>query len=223
MTDNDKRRRTIFDKYSANLSFLIEYGLLNIELKYDRVYICPLCKEQFPIDALNQSLKNPLTLEDAPPKSLGGKANILTCKRCNNYCGQKIDYHLTERMKELDNAQFVPKVKFNAHFEIDGVFVQGNIRVEKDGVITAIHNKKTNHPSKLENYIKGILPAKITNIIFAKTVVDPLILQIALLKTGFLLAFEKYGYCFILGENYDLIREQIRKPETEIYPTKFWF
>lgn len=42
--------------------------------------------------------ENPLTLEDAPPKSLGGKAHVLTCKECNNKAGQKIDYHLTERM-----------------------------------------------------------------------------------------------------------------------------
>lgn len=223
MTDGDKKRRSIFDKYSANLNLLIKHGLVNITLQYDRVYICPLCKEQFPIEALDQKGRNPLTLEDAPPKSLGGKANILTCKACNNFCGQKIDYHLTERMKELDNSKFVPKVKFNANFELDGILVQGTICVEEDGVITAIHNEKTNHPSKLETYIKKILPNKITNIIFTKTVVDPFIMQMALLKVGFLLAFEKYGYSFILHENYDKIRKQLRNPETKIYPTKFWF
>src|SRR5690348_1297897 len=125
MTEGDKRRKNIFDRYSANLRLLIDNGILKgVTLNYDETYICPVCKEQFSIKSLDQKSKNPLTLEDAPPKSLGGKANVLTCKSCNNSCGQKIDYHLTERMRELDRSLFLPKSEFNAKFEHNGTMVQ---------------------------------------------------------------------------------------------------
>lgn len=224
MTDGDKRRKILFDRYSENLKFLVDQGIVTgITLKYDKAYICPVCKEQFPESALNQNIKNPLTLEDAPPKSLGGKANILTCKDCNNSCGHKIDYHLTERMRELDHSQFLPKTEFNAKFERNGTMVHGTIRIEEDGTMTAIHKNKNNHPSKLESFIKSIVPKKLINLTFLRTQVDSFKLQLALLKTGFLLTFSKYGYAFILNETYDIIRKQLLNPDTEIYPTDFWF
>lgn len=224
MTDGDKRRRAIFDKFADNLKLLVDEGILQgITPKFDRTYICPICKNHFSVDALDQSIANPLTLEDAPPKSLGGKANILTCKTCNNSCGQKIDYHLTERMRELDRSQFLPKTEFNAKFEQNGTVVQGTIRIEEDGKITAIHKNKTNHPSILSTFIKSVLPDRIINLTFLKTQVDPFRLQLALLKSGFLLTFSKYGYAFILNAPYDRIRQQLRNPEEQIYPTEFWF
>lgn len=163
MTDGERRRLAIFRRYADNLKLLASEGLLpDLELKYDETYICPVCTNQFSVEALNQKVINPLTLEDAPPKSLGGKADILTCRNCNNSCGQKIDHHLSERMRELDNAQFLPKVQFNAKFEHNGKQVQGTIRIEEDGTITAIHKKKTNEPSKLENFIKALIPKAVS-------------------------------------------------------------
>ncbi|MDD4438113.1 MAG: HNH endonuclease [Tissierellia bacterium] len=46
-------------------------------------------------------------MEDAPPKSLGGKANTLTCKTCNSKCGHEIDFHLTERLLEIDTSVLI--------------------------------------------------------------------------------------------------------------------
>jgi len=85
MTDGEKKRKFIFDRYSENLLFLKSKNIIDIELKYDKTYICPLCLDQFSETALDQTIENPLSLEDAPPKSLGGKAKILTCKKCNNH------------------------------------------------------------------------------------------------------------------------------------------
>lgn len=224
MTEGDKKRKAIFDKFSDNLKLLVDNGLLpDITPKFERTYICPICLAHFSVEALDQTIKNPLTLEDAPPKSLGGKANSLTCKSCNNHCGQTIDYHLTERMRELDRSQFLPKTEFNAKFEHNGTTVQGTIRIEEDGKITAIHKNKTNHPTKLQTFIKNVLPDRIINLTFLKTPVDSFKLQLALLKAGFLMTFSKYGYSFILNPTYDRIRQQLLNPEEKIYPTEFWF
>lgn len=224
MTEANRRRRGLFHKYSENLHLLESKGLLkDIVLQYDQTYICPICTEHFMIGDLSQHSRNPLTLEDVPPKVLGGKANVLTCKRCNNFCGRHIDHHLSKRMIELDRSEFLPETTFNTQFETDGVIVQGQIRIEKDGQILAVHKEKQNNPALLEGYLKKVLPKTIINLVFRDQRIDPRKIQIALLKIAYLMAFEKYGYAFILKPAYDKIRLQILNPDQDFYPLDFWF
>ncbi|RZJ76749.1 MAG: hypothetical protein EOO45_01165 [Flavobacterium sp.] len=223
MTDNDNKRLGIFKKYTAHLQFLRDNGLLATELKYDETYICPVCLRQFNEEALVQTSENPLTLEDAPPKSLGGKANVLTCRECNNIAGQKIDWHLTSRMNELDQYGFVPGVEFYPEFDNDGLIVQGAIKVSEAGDITAKHAKKKNDPGKLTKYVAATGAEDLINIKFRDSKVDIFRLQLALLKVAYLLTFEKFGYSFLLHDVYDRLREQLRTPEVQIYPAESWF
>ena len=203
--------------------FLKSKGIIDIELKYERTYICPICLDQFAESALDQKIENPLSLEDAPPKSLGGKAKILTCKKCNNTCGHEIDKHLTERMQELDNHKFMTNTEFTAKFEINGNTVQGKISIDENGTMTAYHMNKNNNPIKLKDYIKTAKKDTVINLQIDKKQVNPINLQIALLKTGYLLTFEKYGYSLILDNSYQRIRNQLRNPLEIIYPLDFWF
>ncbi len=53
--------------------------------------------------------------------------------------------------------------------------------------------------------------------------VDPKKLQLALLKSGYLLIFRLFGYNFILDPAYNVIREQLLNPEKDLYPLDFWF
>jgi hypothetical protein len=223
MTDREKKRKLIFDRYAEHLLFLKREKIIDIELKYAKTYICPICLDHFPAAALDQSIENPLSLEDAPPKSLGGKANILTCKKCNNTCGYEIDKHLTERMQELDHHKFLPNIEFLAKFEIDGNTIQGKISIDENGTLTAYHMDKNNNPIKLKDYINNAKKDTIINLQIEKKKVNPLNLQLALLKTGYLLTFEKFGYSFILDNSYERIRQQLRKPFELIYPLDFWF
>ncbi len=222
MTDREKKRKVIFDKYSENLHFLKNNNIIDIELNYKRTYICPICLNQFSETALNQILENPLTLEDAPPKSLGGKANILTCKKCNNTCGHEIDKHLTERMQELDHHKLLPNIEFTAKFEIDGNTIQGKISIDDNGKMIAYHINKNNNPVKLKGYIKDVKNDKVINLKIDKKQVNPINLQIALLKTGYLLIFEKFGYSLIFNNTYNRVRKQLTNPSEIIYPLDFW-
>ncbi|WP_394368459.1 HNH endonuclease [Adhaeribacter radiodurans] len=79
-----------------------------MELPFSKTYICPICLIKFSEEALSEKVKNNLTLEDAPPKSLGGSQIALTCKKCNNTCGHKVDFHLSVRLRELDERAFKP-------------------------------------------------------------------------------------------------------------------
>ncbi|MBU2947201.1 HNH endonuclease [Zobellia uliginosa] len=216
MTKGDKKRQKIFEKYRDNLNLLIENSLIE-ETK--ELFICPICLEKH----ADITSDNPLTLEDAPPKSLGGKANTLTCKKCNNTCGHQIDFHLTERLRELDNAKFPNNSETKVRIKIGNETFNGKIKVENDGTMKMFHSKKNNHPEKLEEEMVELKAGTIVDLNFLKSRVIPEKLEYAILKSAYLLAFEKFGYSLILDKNFNIIREQLLNPEERLYPSGFWF
>ena len=216
MSKGQEKRQLIFEKYITNRNLLIDNKLIDGERD---IYICPICtKHHKVIDS-----ENSLTLEDAPPKSLGGKANTLTCKSCNNTCGHNIDFHLTERLRELDNAKFLPNTDTKVKIKIGEEVFNGNISIDENGKMTMTHSKKNNHPIKLEEKMIGLKNGDVVDLNFLKTRVIPEKLEYALLKTGYLLAFEKFGNSMIFNECFNIVREQLINPEKRIYPEKFWF
>lgn len=220
MTDGEKKRRAIFDKYATNLKLAAEIGIVDVSYVKKDMYICPLCLEEFssPEDA-----ETSLTLEDAPPKSLGGKAHVLTCKRCNNDAGRKIDFHLAERLQEIEAHKFLPGSELKGLVNIGGETFRVTIKVDEEGVMTAEHSYKNNHPERLDAAMKLIRKGNKLNLDYLKSRVIPEKLEYALLKTGFMLAFKMFGYSLMLDTCYGQIRDQIRNPEAQIYPSGFWF
>ncbi|SFZ94905.1 HNH endonuclease [Flaviramulus basaltis] len=222
MASSKKKRETLFNQFSGQLSSLALEGLLDFELKYERTFICPVCMKQFSEDALDTTKENFLTLEDAPPKSLGGTANSLSCKKCNNEFGHQIDYHLTEYLNEIDLHSFLPNTGSKATVTHKEIKVQGTVNVNENGKMTITHLKKVNKPGTLKEYVSKTGDGDITNIQFPATRVEYKKFEIALLKSAYFMAFEKYGYPLILSKTFDVIREQLNNPEKEIYPIGFW-
>lgn len=221
----EKKREALFEKYANNLSLLKENGFIDIDVPIDSsIYICPICLDHFTKDDLDQNVKNPLSLEDAPPKSLGGSQIILTCERCNNGLGSDIDWHLTERLKELEFKDKIPGSEQLGTFHIDDLITNGKIVVDNDGTTKAVHPKKMNNPEKLDKFI-GIIRTRKKHPLFRHkpSRIDPKKIQIALIKNAYLLMFEKFGYAIILNDEYNRVREQLLKPEKDIYPLNCWF
>lgn len=216
MSKGENRRKAIFEKFKDNLNLLIDNGFVTCQKD---VYLCPICLQ--PHQDLNSN--DPLTLEDVPPKSLGGSANTLTCKSCNNTAGYKIDFHLTERLREIDNGKLTPGTETSVKVNIDGEIFQGEITVADDGTMKMFHSKKNNHPEKLEKKMKQVKGGKTINMDFLKSRVIPENLEYALLKTGYLMMFEKFGYSLLLNDCFEIVRQQLRNPEERIYPEGFWF
>jgi len=222
MSKQKDKRQILFDLYSNQLKNLNELGLCEIDLIFENTYICPICFKQFSETDLDTSKENFLTLEDAPPKSLGGKANTLTCKKCNNESGHIIDFHLVEKLRELDIHSFLPNTGSKVNLTHKGVKVQGIVKVSEKGIITITHLKKTNNPIYLKEYITKTKKDDITELEFPASRVDFKKFEIALLKTAYILAFEKFGYPLILSKAFDIIRNQLQNPDDHIYPNGFW-
>lgn len=221
---SDNKRRHLFKIYSDNLFMLRQHGLIPaFDTKHEKPFICPICLDEFTEEHLDVTLKEHLTLEDAPPKSLGGKANVLTCKKCNNTCGTEVDAHLANRIKELDKTKFFRNSEAKAKVEKDGISVNGTIIIDNEGIMKMHLAPENNNPDLLKKHIASVGPNVIINILFMPLKVDDNRLKLALLKTGYLLLFQKYGYALILDKEYDRIRKQLQFPQELIYPLDFWF
>ncbi|WP_077399537.1 hypothetical protein [Cellulophaga omnivescoria] len=206
-------RTKLFDKFSKQLHLLKENGLIDIELKYDETYICPLCLEQFQrVDLISDTNKNFLTEEDAPPEKLGGSRIALTCKDCNSKAGYQIDNHLINRIRENDDRKFYKGSKQYGNLEYNGERVTAEITSNGDGTLTVLHRTKKNNPNILDKFIYGIKNktiGPILNLEPKKYKIDSERVNLALLKTNYIINFAKFGYIFLLDKHYDSIRTQI--------------
>jgi hypothetical protein len=222
MSKAGEKRKKIFDRYSTQLLELKKEGkLIDFKLEHDNTYICPICLNQFSKSNLKADSKNILTLEDSPPDSLGGKKVALTCKECNSKCGHNLDFHLQERILELDSQEFLPHSNQKVEINIDGSTVKGEIKVSEDSIEVFV-SEKNNNPATAKEHLKKVVPDKEATIKPKPSRVVPLKFEVALLKSAYILAFAKFGYNLFLDSCYDIVREQISNPDKQIYPEGFW-
>lgn len=226
MSKGRYKRKKLFDVYSENLDFLIEHNKIKKpKLNNEQKYICPICLDPFSEDDLEATSANRLTLEDAPPKSLKGSQIALTCASCNNGMGQDIDWHLKERLNELDFKDSIEGATQMGTSTLNGITVNGQLQVHKNGTKKMYLPKKKNNPELFQQYLSSIEKdrSQSPNFTPKPSRVDPKKLQIALLKTAYILMFQKFGYAFLFDKEYDRIRTQLRNPEKNVYPLKCWF
>lgn len=214
---------TIFEKYVYNINLLLENEL--IDKKYNSFrdkYICPICLNSY--ESIEANKDNPLTLEDAPQKALGGKKRTLTCKKCNNEAGSNVDHHLINRLKELDNQRFSPNTSARIQTYNNGVKLNASIDIDNKGRIKLKHSNKDNNPKILNEEISKLNKGSVLDMSFRRTTqIIPDKLDIAVLKSAYIILFQHTGYHIILDESYDFIRHQILNPEERLLPKNFYF
>lgn len=109
-------REKIFNAYANNLVLVAKKYKIQFGIKHDNeyeiidypIYICPLCLDGFKKESLIQDDQNPLTIEDLPPESVGGKPRILTCKDCNSKSGHKFDHLIIESLRTESFLKRIP-------------------------------------------------------------------------------------------------------------------
>ena len=206
-------RKKLFDKFSNQLHLLKENGLINIDLKFDKTYICPICLDQFQEKDIISSSSNFLTEEDAPPAKLGGKRIVLTCKDCNSTAGHQIDNHLVNRIRENDENSFYKGTKQYRNIEFEGQNITAEITSNGDGTLRVFHKSKNNNPSLLDKFVYGIknkTVGPLLNLEPKDYQVNSERVNLALLKTSYIITFSKFGYIFLLDDFFNPIRSQIR-------------
>lgn len=207
-----KRKLKLFGQGVANLS--------NIVACPTDAYLCPLCG--------NFKSLNELTLEHAPPKSIGGKEIILTCYTCNNDAGRKIDSHIAKQqnMNRLAKSLAIQtfQQKERGIISVNGTELRVEIEKKSDNSPLNISIvKKANNPliiQKIKDVAQNVAASGKPFTFQIKS--EPQynyseeLAKVGHLKSAFLIAVAAIGYSYAFNNNLNAIRTHINEPSETI-------
>lgn len=185
-------------------------------------YICPICGIGLEEDHPHVNL----SVEHVPPKSVGGKGIILTCKRCNSTAGHTIDSELAKQQKVEKFFQFLeggaPDEALFAKLSFGDYSLNVTLSNESNcKKIKILPN--VNNPQTVENLglaFKSMSQrAPLPNFSFNLTSRDRVHFRkasISILRASYLLAVAQFGYKYAFSQELKYIREQIMRPDEEI-------
>lgn len=192
------------------------------------LYYCPICGVGYPESTAITG--EDLTLEDVPPKSIGGKPLLLTCRRCNSSAGHTIDVCTANKRKFEEFGRVVcgqekgtiPSVKLSiADFNI-----RASICTEHSFDVRPFPN--ANAPATIERYkeyLKNLAGNNSNGFEFKLSISQKYnhrLFKLSQLKSAFLLIFVWLGYRYAFDPRLEVVRRQIQEPENDILGTRFW-
>ena len=204
-----------YNRSLTNLAVLRDAGLSSL----DSDYICPLCMRSFSKECVRQEI----TEEHVPQKSLGGIPLTLTCKDCNSSCGSDIDVYLFESIQRIEQRAFLPGTDRRVSMQEGDGRLYGTLKVGENQDLLLNIDTKHNNP-KTWNYFHD-------NILLEDSIIDiqdfPLKQDVrrssaAILKNAYLFLFARTGYTFLSDTYYDSLRKQIMNPDAFILPERLW-
>jgi len=207
------RRRQLFELFSRNLSNVKKHPRIQVQPDFDEGYICPICFRLFDRKALSTEYDDHLTLEDVPPKSLGGRVVALTCKICNNWAGAQLESHLPGKLRADAFLAGVPNIEMDARFRPDpSVDLTATIRLMPGGIDIRYDPDRSNPRDidKLHELEKsGDISSINVQVLLGYKANCP---EVALLRIAYLLAFARFGYGFLVNGCLMRVRHQIQNP-----------
>jgi hypothetical protein len=215
MADGIVRIRQWFDQgYEA---FWRSFPQITAKLEHRPFYVCPLCLFAGSEKALRDRW---LSREDVPPKRLGGRKIVLTCReRCNNRSGHEIDWHAR---READVIGFLTgtKAEMRAHLRTSSGRVPLRLKISEDGIEAPCVPKaarKSDSDNVKNDFGRASVPGGwhdfTFNIDFAGFSQSRA--ATSWLRSAYLAWFAALGYRFIFRPELDIIRERIKNPESK--------
>lgn len=207
MSDSRKRKRDAWFKHGVEALALARPDA-------PRVYCCPFC-------LLGYDNPGQLTLEDVPPKSIGGKPLILTCAKCNNTHGHLLDSHIKSgrKLQEIASGKSITWARMKL---LDNE-VTAKARFGSDSIeVMAV-------PDKSDPKAHAAMFAEFEQLVAAKSLDWRIELGFSILydkwregvgwlRVAYLYLFALLGYNFILRPELKAIRDQFLKPDERLVP-----
>lgn len=217
LTDKERKKLFWFENGADALRLILPDA--------PRGYVCPLCLRLFPPDTLAAGL---LTFEHVPPRELGGRPLVLTCKTCNNRAGHLLDVEMNAAENVLDFVRGEMKQFRRIQFTVGSHKLNAQVRSTKT-TITVLGIPRSNNPS-----VHQAVSAEFERLASEKRVLDLRLkihfnrdkfsfrrMQVGWLRVGYLAAFAALGYSYILQPCMASLREQFADPTKVIIP-KFY-
>jgi hypothetical protein len=220
-TEGERRRRLLFEIFSRNLQAVKQDPRVRTVPDFDEGFICPICFKLFTRLALSKEYADHLSLEDVPPRSLGGKVSTLTCKVCNNQAGGQLENHLRRKLRADEFFEGIPGVPIETHFEpAPSVDLAAVTQLAGDRSIEVICDPNRSDPGALERFYA--LPPETAMSSFTLRFLPGYKInrpEVALIRIAYLLAFSQFGYGFLMNANLVRVRQQIQNSEQRLLPS----
>lgn len=194
----------------------------------EELYFCPICGNGYPEEAaFNGDL---LTLEDVPPRNMGGKGLLLTCRECNSGAGHKIDYHIKNQTElQILGAILTGQSKgqeTSANFVLNGESFPIYVQKTEEAITFKLKSNDPKRVSLLKSHMIALSESNSWDgkeFKIDKTVkLDLRLMKIAFLKSGFILMTAMLGYRYAFDKRLSIVREQLLNPENDLLGTCFW-
>ena len=205
---------------ASNLETLVgryEADLQKVLPNFERGFVCPICLRFFDRKA---NLSSELTIEHIVPKKLGGRLTTLTCRRCNNTAGTKLESHLVKRV-QIEGR----KKPILAGVEFCGSTFRGEVHLPNSPheAIKVYGIRKQSHFREIDKFAKllsdGVWDGETLNLNVELGYV-PALTAAALMRSAYLLMFRIFGYRYLFEKSAELIRKTITEPLVETDATK---
>lgn len=237
MNAQEGKRLSLFNRFARNLSVVKKHPALLFDSDFDLGYLCPLCLQvRFQSDLAQTNSPSNLTLEDLPPASLGGTPRLLTCRGCNSTSGHTLDSVLSRFLNREDLSSFRPGSKGPVDIVASGARMAASLKVAESGALRIDLRSEHSDPAHRDVLIDAFqnpgvtlrapdpLQGRITNTVTHEVpfslrfrpAPDPRIVELALLRIGYLIGFATFGHGWLLNPRLTPIREQLNQPDKQL-------
>jgi HNH endonuclease len=181
-----------------------------------RLYCCPLCVRGF--DAPSAEA---LSFEHVPPKSVGGKPLVLTCRKCNSTHGSDLDAHIKTGRDLGEILEGKRPTWARLRRGDSAMAVKATLGADAISLVEVAGKSNPTARDALASHLEGLVGTNATgsefNLEFSIRH-DEWRERIGWLRVAYLYLFALLGYSFILRPELNPIREQFRNPAERIVP-----
>lgn len=188
-----------------------DHGNLLEALGRELVVLCPLCLRPF---SRSDAEKGRLTLEDVPPRSVGGRARTLTCKDCNNGAGAMLDSHLARQVAATASLSGRGTEAVRAEVSTARARAAVNMKVG-EGTVDIEFLPQHSEPSSLERVTAELKKPDAAFQVTVRCGYRKNIPGLSIYRAGFL-AFSYLGYGWALHPDVRPARDLILAKSTEV-------
>ena len=165
-----------------------------------------------------------LTYEDVPPKSVGGRWLVLTCKQCNNTAGTRLDAQARLREEQLDFlAGRAPDRALAAEIMVGDSTTRGDIRRVGDALLLLVDPKRSDPRQHaeiiktLDQWAAGDRPGGPMGYELTRGV-QVMRARLSWLRAAYLVAFAALGWRSICMPYLAPLRAQLADPDATLLP-----
>ncbi len=181
---------------------------------------CPVCLTDIPLHE-----ESGISEAHIIPKAAKGKLKTYLCTKCNSTFGSQQDKWFGEwvRLANQETPTMLATNIRDGYFEIDGIKIHGNWRIDPQNKLCFYYYKDKNSPTVNELIEKKFRehPPRITVQVPLPLLRHQKMIEMGFLTAGYLMWFGVLGYSWVLQRHLDPIRQQILNPDKDILEARF--